>query len=268
MSDRVGSFIWYELMTPDPDAAAAFYGAVIGWKIPPHPDPQSATGGMDYRMILRDDGGMAGGVLKLTDEMISGGASPCWMPYLHAADVDAEIAAIEAEGGKLLMPATDLPVGRIAMLHDPQGVPIYIMTPVPPPGAPADARSDVFDEDAVQRVRWNELASTDQEASMAFYAKHFGFAYPDKMPMGEMGDYWFISHEDKTLGAIMRKNWDNAVLWDFYFGVPSVTAAKQAIESNGGMVLSGPMEVPGGDWIVFGTDPQGARFGVVGPHGD
>ena len=28
-----GSFIWYELMTPDPDGAKAFYDAVVGWNI-------------------------------------------------------------------------------------------------------------------------------------------------------------------------------------------------------------------------------------------
>jgi predicted enzyme related to lactoylglutathione lyase len=190
------------------------------------------------------------------------------MPYLYVPDVDAEVAAIEAEGGKVQMRASDLPVGRIAMVLDPQGIPIYLMNPIPPAGAPADARSDVFDPQAVQRVRWNELASRDQEGSMAFYARHFGFEFNDKMPMGEMGDYWFIDHHGQRLGAIMRKNWDNAVMWDFYFGVPSATAAKRAIEANGGTVMSGPMEVPGGDWVVFATDPQGARFGVVGPKGE
>jgi len=268
MPDPVGSFIWYELMTTEPEAASEFYGAVVGWRIAKHSDDRSAADAMDYRMIVRDDGGMAGGVLKLTEAMTSGGAQPCWMPYFYVPDVDAKAAEIEAEGGKAFMPAFDLPVGRIAMMLDPQGVPIYLMNPVPPAGAPADPRSDVFDENALQRVRWNELASKDQEGSMAFYAKHFGFEFNDKMPMGDMGDYCFISHGNKTLGAIMRKNWDNAVLWDFYFGVPSVTAAKQAIESHGGTVLSGPMVVPGDDWIVFGTDPQGARFGVVGPLGD
>jgi predicted enzyme related to lactoylglutathione lyase len=110
MSDSVGRFIWYELMTTDPDAAGAFYGSVIGWTIA-GPRPEDA-GGMDYRMIQRSDGGLAGGVLKLTSDMQSGGARPCWMPYLHVRDVDAEAASIEKEGGKVLMPATDLPVGR------------------------------------------------------------------------------------------------------------------------------------------------------------
>jgi predicted enzyme related to lactoylglutathione lyase len=28
--------------------------------------------------------------------------------------------------------------------------------------------------------------------------------------------------------------------------------------------MNGPMEVPGGDWIINGMDPQGAAFSLVG----
>ena len=67
MANPRGSFIWYELMTTDPVGAADFYDAVVGWKIARQrvsgPDE---TGGVDYRMIGRSDGGNAGGVLTLT----------------------------------------------------------------------------------------------------------------------------------------------------------------------------------------------------------
>ena len=33
MANPHGSFIWYELMTPDPAAAKRFYDAVVGWNI-------------------------------------------------------------------------------------------------------------------------------------------------------------------------------------------------------------------------------------------
>lgn len=266
MANPVGSFIWYELMTPDPDASAAFYGAVVGWTIAAHSDP--AAGDMDYRMIVRDDGGMAGGVLRLTPEMTAGGAHPAWLPYLYAPDVDATLAAIEAEGGKVAMPATDLPVGRIAMVTDPQGVPIYLMNPIPPADQP-DGTSDVFDEHALQRVGWNELASPDQDGSMAFYARHFGFEFPDRMPMGPMGDYCFIQHHGRAVGAIMRQqDTSQPPLWLFYFSVPSILAAKSAVEASGGQVLMGPHEVPGGMWIVVGRDPHGTTFGLVSASGD
>ena len=97
------------------------------------------------------------------------------------------------------MPATDLPnVGRIAMVSDPQGVPFYVMTPVPPPGAP-DATSDVFDRHARQRVNWNELASPDLASSKAFYSRHFGFEFKETMNMGPMGDYSFVAYAGSDL---------------------------------------------------------------------
>jgi uncharacterized protein len=265
MANPVGSFIWYELMSPDADASARFYGAVVGWQVQGRTAP---PGAQDYRMISRADGGAAGGVLNLTPAMLEHGAQPTWLGYLHVADVDAAVAAIEADGGRTLMPRFDLPVGSIAMLADPMGTPFYVMKPIPPPGK-SDAVSDVFDVVKPQHVRWNELASPDQPRAMAFYAKHFGFEFKDSMPMGELGNYCFIDHGGRRLGAIMRKAGASPVAsWLFYFGVASIAAAKSAIEAGGGKIMMGPHQVPGGDWIVVATDPHGVPFGVVGPKGE
>ena len=43
---------------------------------------------------------------------------------------------------------------------------------------------------------------------------------------------------------------------------PMCNAGAERIKANGGQVLNGPMEVPGGDWIVNGMDPQGAAFSL------
>ncbi len=133
------------------------------------------------------------------------------------------------------MPAANIPtVGRIAMVTDPQGVPFYLMTPTPPPGA-ADTTSDVFDRHAQQRVNWNELASPDLAAAKAFYARHFGFEFNESMNMGPMGDYCFIDHGGQRLGAIMqRQDERQPPAWLFYIGVPSIAAAARAIAANGG----------------------------------
>jgi len=256
-----GSFIWYELMTPDPDAAAKFYGAVIGWKFSP---PNAAPGGKDYRTLQLTDGGSAGGVLKLSDDMRKHGALPIWLGYLHVANVDAAVKAIEADGGKTLMPRTDLPVGSMAMVPDPMGTPLYVMTPIPPPGQP-EARSDVFDVRAPQRVCWNELSSPDLARAKQFYARHFNFQFNEAMPMGPMGDYCFIDHDGVRLGAIMQKPADRPApaSWLFYFRVESLAAARRAVEAGGGRITQGPHQVPGGDWVVAGSDPAGAAFGLV-----
>ena len=62
-------------------------------------------------MIGRSDGGFAGGVLGLTDDMRQHGAKPIWLGYIGVDDVDATVAKIEAKGGKALMPAFDIPQG-------------------------------------------------------------------------------------------------------------------------------------------------------------
>ena len=256
-------FIWYELMTSDADGAAACYGAVVGWKITGGaPGPIGAAG---YRHILRDDGVGTGGVLPLSPEMKAQGARPCWVGYLHVADLDATTAAIVAEGGRLLMPAMAIPEGRFAMLTDPQGAPFYAMTPIPPAGKP-QAVSDAYDRSAPQRVAWNELYTTDLDAAKAFYGRHFGFEFKRSMPMGpELGDYCFIDDGGQEIGAMMKL--PPGVPhpgWNYYLRVADIEAARQAIESGGGRVLLGPMEVPGGEWVINGLDPQGAAFGVVG----
>jgi predicted enzyme related to lactoylglutathione lyase len=55
-----------------------------------------------------------------------------------------------------------------------------------------------------------------------------------------------------------------APMWLYYFNVGDIDAAAQRVTGNGGKVLIGPMEVPGGGWIVQATDPQGAMFALVG----
>jgi predicted enzyme related to lactoylglutathione lyase len=172
--------------------------------------------------------------------------------------------AIEADGGRTHIPKMSLPVGDIAMAADPMGTTFYVMRPIPPPDKP-DAASDVFDTAAAQHVRWNELASPDLARAKAFYAQHFGFEFKDVMPMGAMGDYCFIERGGRRIGAIMQKPPQSPLdSWLFYFGVRSIAAAQRAVEAGGGKIVNGPHQVPGGDWIVVCSDPQGAAFGCVG----
>lgn len=263
MSNPTGSFVWYELMSPDPDASARFYEPVVGWRIEADAEPGAE---MDYRMIERAEGGNAGGVMRLTAEMTRGGARPCWLGYLSVADVDAAVAALEGDGGRALMPAFDIEVGRIAMVADPQGAPFYVMRPIPPVGREG-MDSDVFSTDRPQHVRWNELRTSDPDTALAFYQKHFGIEQSGDMDMGEMGRYRFISKAGTAIGAVMPKPKEMPVsAWGFYIGVDDIDRAAEAVKAGGGQILSGPHEIPGGEFSLDGIDPQGASFGLVGPR--
>jgi uncharacterized protein len=254
-----GDFIWYELITPDPEGSKTFYDAVVGWTI-----GEAAPQFNGYRMIGRSDGKFAGGVLPLTDEMQQHGARPTWLGYIHVTEVDAAVAKIEQAGGKALMPAFDIPnVGRIAMVTDPQGAPFYVMKPIPPANDP-NAESDVFSPSAEQRVGWNELQTSDVDAARRFYGDQFGWGSDEFMDMGEMGQYRFFDRQGTRIGALFDPKNGQHPHWRFYIRVPSIAAAKRTAEAKGGTVHMGPHQVPTGDWIIVGSDPQGAEFALVG----
>jgi predicted enzyme related to lactoylglutathione lyase len=248
-----GDFIWYELITPDPDGAKAFYEAVMGWEVGPASPEHNG-----YREIRSGDG-HTGGMLPLTDEMRQHGARPAWLGYIGVDDVDRAVESIERGGGKELMPAWDIPgIGRIAMVADPQGVPFYVMR-----GA-VDEVSTAFSLETPGRCGWNELATSDPVAAIDFYTSRFGWEKGEAMPMGDMGNYQILNHAGRHLGAIMRAGPGMPSRWRFYFRVDDVDDAKAKVESGGGTVVHGPQEVPGGERILIGTDPQGAEFALVG----
>ena len=255
MSKLQGAWIWYELMTSDPAGAKAFYEAIVGWHVTPGTEPP-----MFYGFVANADGGMTGGLMPLTSEMTEGGARPAWLGYIGVDDVDATVAAVTGKGGRVYMPATDIPdVGRIAMVTDCCGAPFYIMTPS------GTGESTAFSPDTLGRCAWNELGAGDQAAAIAFYTELFGWGLPEPMDMGPMGSYQFIDHEGVTLGAIMRNPPQSPMPhWNHYFRVADIAIAAAAVAAHGGQVVNGPHQVPTGDYIVQGVDPQGAFFCLVG----
>ena len=260
MGTLQGSWIWYDLMTPDPDGAKAFYEAVVGWSM----TTGHGAGDSDYGFITAQDGAMTGGMLRLSAEMQQHGARSCWLGYIAVDDVDASVTSIEATGGKVLMAPRDVAMaGRVAMVSDPGGAAFYVMTPTPPPGGGESTAFSALPNPG--HCGWNELMAMDGTRERGFYTNLFGWALPEPMDMGPMGKYHFIAHDGVTLGGVMDKMPDHpAAAWNHYFWVDSVTAAKATAEARGGSIAMGPHEVPGGQWVIMGTDPQGAAFALVG----
>lgn len=249
-----GTPIWYELLTPDPDAAARFYGAVLGWRVGPTP-----SGGMDYRMIEAADGGHAGGVMRLTGEMAAGGARPGWTAYLCADDVDAAAARVAALGGAVLLAPWDIPgAGRAALVAHPAGGRFYLMR-----GATEGAESTAFSRARPGRCAWNELATPDPDAALALFGDLFGWRPGGAMPMGDGREYRFVMAGDVLLGGFLPAPGEAEAGWTFTFRASDARAAADRVRAAGGVVRSGPTEVPGGDLSVTAADPEGTPFGVV-----
>jgi len=257
MRNPEGTPIWYELLSNDGKAASAFYENVMGWKVLPSP-PGVPHG---YQMIDSGNAGaFVGGTMQLTDEMRKNGAKPTWLLYVGVDDVDATAKKVEPAGGKLLMQPFDIPgAGRAAMVADPQGIPFYIMR------GSTDGPSTVFERTGMGKCNWNELATPDPESAHKFYTALFGWKYPEKMPMGEAGDYVFVDVGETRIGATMKQFEQQPKGWLFYFRVPNIDAAVEKVKAAGGTVHADPMVVPGGDKVIVASDPEGTRFGVSAP---
>ena len=273
MSDMQGSWVWYELMTPDADGAKAFYDKVVGWNIQTTHGggtDGNAPGETPYGFIANSDGSMTGGVLHLDEAMCEQGARPCWMGYIGVDNVDSALQAIEAAGGKTVMPPRDVAMaGRIAMVADPCGAPVYIMTPTPPPGMEnaenENAENTAFSPTKNGSCAWNELCANGQKQALDFYTGLFGWGLGEAMDMGPMGSYQLLTKGGTQIGAIMEKPEQMPVsAWSYYFRVPDIEAAKAAVTANGGTVTLDLTEVPGGEWVLNGIDPQGAHFALIG----
>jgi uncharacterized protein len=245
------NFFWYDLMTPDLEKAANYYCDVVGWGI-----QASGAPGMGYRLFTIDDIGVAGLMTVPDGVKVS---PPVWSGYIAVDDVDLGAKDIERAGGQVHRGPFEVPdIIRMAVVSDPQGAMFLVAKglkanrpPMPPVGTSGT-------------VGWHELYAGDGPRAMDFYEKLFGWKRGDALDMGPMGIYQLFSLGDEPIGGIMTKppHIPHPV-WNYYINVNSISSAVDRATAGGGNILHGPVQVPGGKWIVQGKDPQGAHFSLV-----
>ena len=250
-SPLLGRPLWYELMTTDTKPAERFYHAVVGWTSAP-----SEQSPVPYTMFKRNGDVPVAGLMKRPDEMK---APPFWAMYVGVPSLEEAAARITGLGGRACSPVIDVPtVGRVQMMTDPQGAAFYIYQP-----SNTDQRAEGAAE--IGEASWHELMTTDWPAAMTFYREVFGWQPSEALDMGPMGRYQMFNRPQGMIGGMMNKPPEMANVppnWQIYFRVPDVDAAAERIKANGGRILNGPMDVPGGSRVLNAADPQGAVFGL------
>jgi predicted enzyme related to lactoylglutathione lyase len=118
-----GTFGWNELGTRDPDAAREFYGQVFGWTVEEQEMP-----GMGTYYIWKDGENVRGGMANITG-VAPDEAPASWLVYFTVPDADAAAETTKAAGGTVFNGPIDIPVGRLAVMADPQGAMFAVMAP-------------------------------------------------------------------------------------------------------------------------------------------
>ena len=242
--------MWCELMTTDTAAAESFYKKVVGWSATPFAPDGS------YTVFNNASGAGVGGLMKLPDSAKQMGAPPHWLMYVGTPNVDDTAMRIAQLGGRILKQPDDIPnTGRFAVVQDPYGATFGIYTPKTP-GAGKD-------KPGVGDFSWFELYTPNPDGAWKFYQTLFGWEKTSAMDMGEMGVYQMFGRGGGVPnGGIMKPPPGAPAAWMPYALVKDAKAAAATATANGAKIVNGPMEVPGGDWIAQGMDPQGAMFSV------
>jgi predicted enzyme related to lactoylglutathione lyase len=261
---HVGRFVWYELLTPDTDASVAFYGDVVGWKT------QAFEGGgsSGYKMWIASQGPL-GGVMSSkkakehAPEPQKVASPPHWMAHVQVENVDATVERAKELGGSICYGPEDIPnVGRFAVIGDPQGATLSVFKP-----NPSSQPMPLHDDSKPGEFGWNELLTTNKEDALKFYGDLFGWKTIREVDLGkDHGTYLIYGLGEKVLGGMYTKTkgmQQMPTAWTFYARVSDIDAAVARAKAKGGKVISGPMEVPGGDRIAQLVDPLGAPFALL-----
>jgi predicted enzyme related to lactoylglutathione lyase len=243
-----GTPSWVDLGSPDPAAAADFYGNLFGWEIGEAGPPE--TGG--YRMCLLRGTPVAGiGTQQQT------GMPPYWTTYVSVADADSTTKEVRNAGGQVFVePMNVMDFGRMAVYADPSGAVFSAWQPINHIGA------GLVNEAGA--LSWNELLTRDVEGSKAFYGSVFGWT-GNALKMGEM-EYTEWQLGGASIGGMMEMD-DNFPAevpphWMIYFAVADADATAAKVTELGGSVHQPPMDIPQGRFALL-ADPQGAMFSII-----
>ncbi|MFD3357020.1 VOC family protein [Streptomyces fradiae] len=257
-----GSPCWLDLGAPDVRAAAAFYGAVLGWEYEPMGEGEEADGG-----VLRKDGRIVAGLGRLTEE----GARSAWMIYYSVTDADAATRAVEQAGGSVRVAPTDLDGwGRMAQFSDPLGGQFAVWQPGTTRGV------ELVDQPG--SLAWTELYTSDAAGAREFYGTVFGWRFGDMAMPGDGGTYFLITPaglpDERMHGGLLQVGPKELALaggrpyWHPVFAVADCDAAATAVTGHGGSVPMGPVDAEGVGRMAFCLDPAGADFLLLTPAGD
>ncbi|GAA3387394.1 VOC family protein [Streptomyces roseoviridis] len=253
-----GSPCWLDLGAPDVPAAAAFYGAVLGWDHESMGEAEGMEGG-----TFRKDGRTVAGLGKLTEE----GARSAWMIYYTVTDADETTRAVEHAGGTVRVAPRDLgDWGRMAQYSDPLGGQFAVWQPG------TDRGAELVDQPG--SLSWTELYTSDAEAAKEFYGGVLGWWFSDvRMPGG--GTYSLITPaglpEERMHGGILQVGADALApangrpSWHPVFAVDDCDAAVERVTRNGGSVPMGPEDAQDVGRLAYCLDPSDADFVLLTP---
>jgi len=248
-----GKVIWHDLLTHTPDASQRFYEELFGWTFE---TPAGSFGGRAGYKLIRHEGRLIGGMVDTV--MLNGRKDISqWVTVMSVTDIDTAARYVEANGGAVLTPPTNLSHrGRLAVVADPEGALFALLQ---------TKDGDPFDRDAsIGDFLWNEMWSGDVAAAAEFYAGIGDYQVETPAIAAQVGaGYRVLKSGDKPRVGIMA----NPIaalrpVWVNYVRVSDPAAIAAQAEALGGRILVAARERDVGGQAAMIADPSGAGIAL------
>jgi uncharacterized protein len=241
---------WVDTAQPDPAAALAFYGALLGWEfVGPGPMPGDPPG--EYH-VARVRGRDVAGISSLP----SGAPEiPAWTTHVAVQSADAAADRVRTAGGTVVVEPFDAPpAGRMAVLSDPSGAVFSVWEAGDRQGA------QVLNESSAWAM--SMLSTRDPDAAKAFYREVFGWEPEPFAPGIELfrlpGYLGGVPEQPvpRDVVAVLAVG-EGDPIWSVDFWIDDAESAAARATELGGSVVVAPRDLPGFLNTVI-ADPAGA----------
>ena len=242
MAQSNNTFCWNGLVTADAEKSVDFFCGVFGWTT-----EQVDMG--DGPMTLLSNAGQQIAHVRAPQD----GEPTWWNNYLRVENVDAATETLHSRGGTVVVPPTDILVGRFSTVRMPSGAQFSLY------------RENEGEDQPTGKgfVHWVDLHSADLEPDLKALAA-LGFT-TEAMAM-PTGTYHVLSPNNATRGGAMKgMNPDAPSMWLAWVEVASADAVLADIEARGGSIVAPAWDAEGVGRMVIARDPVGLVFGVIEP---
>ena len=252
-----GKIIWRDLLTNDPVASQRFYGELFGWEFESVGEASNLRSNSAYTLI-RHNGKLIGGMV---DTVALNGRDDIsqWVVLMAVEDLEAGVAAVTANGGKIIAPPTDLQArGRLALVRDAEGALLGLLETWD--GDPRDS------EPETGGFLWDELWTTDVQVAGLFYNKVAGLT-ADTVDIDSDQEtpaaYRLLKAGDKPRVGILPVPLDGLdPVWVSYIRVEDPAAITARVAELGGRVIVEAGPRPLGGEVAFIAGPSGAGIAL------
>ena len=242
---------WVETLQADTRAAAAFYEAVMGWRLVGSDDPDEEDA-WEY-LVARLHGADVAGIGTRRD-----GRPPAWFTHVCVDRVETAAERARAAGGTVLDGPLDAsPAGRFAVLADPLGAVFCVWE------AEIRAGAERINEPGAWAM--SALQTPDPERAAAFYGAVFGWRAEAWGPVHLLRLPGYVGGTGeqpvpRDVVAVMLPG--EAAAWSVDFWIADLEAAIAAAEAAGGRVVVPPHDQPPVFRSAVLADPEGATFSL------